>query len=123
MGPPVLLRVAAYRLGLKSGLHPVQRLTGPIARRAVFSAIATVRAQASAKPAWDDSLWWFGWHRAPLPDGLPDWFANPFADTAQPDASRTGGRIPDFGDGDIKGLWELSRMDWAVGLGHHCGSW
>ncbi|SMH54565.1 heparinase II/III-family protein [Maritimibacter sp. HL-12] len=41
-------------------------------------------------------------------------FPNPFSNMVQPDASRDWWRIPDFGAGDIKGLWELSRFDWAV---------
>ncbi|MGJ8590115.1 MAG: alginate lyase family protein [Yoonia sp.] len=67
-----------------------------------------------ANTAWDDALWAFGWHSMPLPDGEPDWFANPFSNTSQPDASRDWWRIADFGTGDIKGLWELSRFDWVV---------
>ncbi len=114
LGPASIARVAAYRLGLKSGRHPVQQLTAPVAQPPFFRAVDAPRPKADPNTAWDDSLWWFGWHRAPLPDAPPDWFANPFSNTAQPDASRDWWRIPDFGTGDIKGLWELSRMDWTV---------
>jgi len=114
LGPASIARVAAYRLGLKSGRHPVQRLNAPVAQPPFFRAIDAPRPIAEPNRAWDNSLWWFGRHSTPLPDAPVDWFANPFSRTAQSDASRDWWRIPDFGTGDIKGLWELSRMDWAV---------
>lgn len=114
LGLASIARVAAYRLGLKSGRHPVQRLAAPVAAPPFFRASERTGKAPPANTAWDDALWWFGWHRMPLPDGQPDWFANPFSDTPQPDASRDWWRIADFGTGDIKGLWELSRFDWVV---------
>ncbi len=114
LGPASIARVAAYRLGLRSGRHPVQRLADPAPQPPFFRSMEVSSPQADPNRAWDDRLWWFGWHSAPLPDAPPDWFANPFSCTVQPDATRDWWRIPDFGCGDIKGLWELSRMDWAV---------
>jgi hypothetical protein len=114
LGPASIARVAAYRLGLKSGWHPVQRLVATVAQPPFFRAVETLGPKADPNRTWDESLRWFGWRRAPLPDGAPDWFANPFSNTAQPDTSCDWWRIPDFCTGDIKGLWELSRMDWAV---------
>lgn len=114
LGPTSIARVAAYRLGLKSGLHPVQRLVAPVAQTSFFRAVDAPGHKADPNHTWDDSLWWFGRHSAPLPDAPPDWFSNPFCDAPQPDASLNWWRISDFGTGDIKGLWELSRMDWVV---------
>lgn len=114
LGAASIARVATYRLGLKSGRHPVQRLAAPVAQPPFFRAIDSPSLKTDPNRSWDDSMWWFGWHRAPLPDAAPDWFANPFSTAPQPDAARDWWRIPDFGTGDIKGLWELSRMDWAV---------
>ena len=114
LGLTSVARVAAYRLGLKSGRHPVQRLAAPAAQPPFFRAMDAPSPQADPNRAWDDRLWWFGWHSASLPEAPPNWFANPFSDAVQPDATLDWWRIPDFGTGDIKGLWELSRMDWAV---------
>lgn len=114
LGPSNLARVAMYRLGLKSGGHPVQRLTAPVAHPPFFRTSERRGDLPAQNTAWEDTLWYFGWHRDPMPDGPPDWFGNPFADAAQPDATRDWWRISDFGNGDIKGLWELSRFDWAV---------
>lgn len=114
LGAFSLVRVGLYRLGLKSGRHPVQRLQAPVAMPPFFRASERLGDLPPANIAWDHAMWGFGWHSMPLPDGEPDWFANPFSDTPQPDASRDWWRIGDFGTGDIKGLWELSRFDWVV---------
>ena len=114
LGPTSIARFAAYRLGLKIGWHPVQQLEAPVAQPPFFRDIDVRSQKADPNDTWDNSLWWFGCRRARLPDTPPDWFANPFSKTVQPDASRDWWLIPDFGTGDIKGLWELSRLDWAV---------
>ena len=114
LGATNIARVAAYRLGLKSGRHPVLRLMAPVAQPPFFRAVEAPSLLADPNRAWDERLWWFGWHSAPLPDAPPNWFDNPFSTKPQPDATRDWWRIPDFGTGDIKGLWELSRMDWVV---------
>lgn len=114
LGPGSIARVAAYRLGLKSGRHPVQRLTAKVAKPPYFCNSERQGSIPSENKAWDDALWWFGWYKAPLSDTSPYWFSNPFSDTPQPDSARDWWSIPDFGAGDIKGLWELSRFDWVV---------
>lgn len=114
LGPVNVARVGAYRLGLKTGLHPVLKLRAEIASPPFFRASNREGPISEPNRAWNDSLWWFGWYPARLPNAAPDWFANPFSDLPQPDASSDWWRIPDFGSGDIKGVWELSRFDWVV---------
>lgn len=107
-------KVAAYKLGLKSGLHPVQRITASVAQPPFFHPIEAEYKNAEPNRSWTDWLWYFGKHKVPFVSVPPDWFSNPFSDSVQPDAKLDWWSIPDFGNGDIKGLWELSRMDWAV---------
>jgi hypothetical protein len=114
LGVSSIARVASYRLGIKSGWHPVQRLRADVATGPFLRASERHGALPQANTTWDDAMWRFGWHRAPLPETPPNWFSNPFSDTPQPDASCDWWQIPDFGTGDIKGLWELSRFDWIV---------
>lgn len=114
LGLSSVVRVASYRLGLKTGVHPVLKLRAETARSPFFRASQRDTTGPVPNSAWNDSLWWFGWYRAAMPEEPPDWFANPFSDQPQPDASHDWWRIPDFGSGDIKGLWELSRFDWVV---------
>ena len=114
LGLPNLARVCVYRIGLKTKLHPVLKLKADAARGPFFGASERSEPLPPPNPAWDDAIWRFGWHREALPEGPPDWFANPFANHPQPSAAQDWWEIPDFTASDIKGLWELSRMDWAV---------
>lgn len=117
LGSVNIARVAIYRLGLRSGLHPVQRLCAPVAQAPFFRVAQAPAGRPAPNWAWTTATCHFGWYHQPLPGAPPDWFANPFSDQPQPDATRDWWRIPDFGHGDIKGVWELSRFDWAVAWG------
>lgn len=114
LGSSSIARVALYRLAVRSGWHPVQRLRADVAKGPFLRVSQRRGAIPSANNAWDDAIWRFGWHRSPLSETPLDWFSNPFSEASQPDASRDWWQIPDFGTGDIKGLWELSRFDWLV---------
>ncbi len=114
LGPESIVRVVLYRLAIKFGVHPAQRLSAPIAVGPFFRAVSQESKLPAPNVNWDDKLNWFGWYGEPLPPGSPDWFYNPFSDNPQPDASHDWWKVPDFGAGDIKGLWELSRFDWVV---------
>lgn len=114
LGLANLARVGIYRFGLKSKLHPVLKLKANVARGPFFRLVKPSEPRPAPNTAWDKTVWRFGWHQEYLPAESPDWFANPFADTPQPDATRNWWEIPDFAANDIKGLWELSRMGWAV---------
>ena len=114
LGPTSIFRVGRYRLGLRTGCSPVLRLRAEVAEGPFLRAPPKLADRPPPNTVWDDTLWRFGWHREPLPEAPPNWFENPFSDLPQPDASHDWWRIPDFGSGDIKGLWELSRFDWLV---------
>ena len=107
-------KVAAYKLGLKCGLHPVQRITASVAQPPFFHPTEAEYKNAEPNRSWTDRLWYFGKHNVAFDSSPPDWFSNPFSASVQPDAKLDWWHIPDFGNGDIKGLWELSRMEWVV---------
>ncbi|WP_218000383.1 heparinase II/III family protein [Sphingomonas soli] len=116
LGAHSVLRVAAYRIGLKTGLHPVQRLKARPIDGKFFAPAANSQAGATGEAA--RSLHYFGWREVPVTGQAPDWFANPFTGaTAQP-AMRPWWTIPDFAEatGDIKILWEPSRFQWCLDL-------
>lgn len=114
LGPASIARVGTYRLGLKTGWHPVQKLRWNVAKGPFLRKSERRGEIPLANTTWDNAMWWFGWHHAALREAPPDWFANPFSDKPQPDASHDWWNVPDFGAGDIKGLWELSRFDWVI---------
>jgi hypothetical protein len=118
LGPANLARVAAYRLGLRSGLHPVLRLHADVPEPPYYGPPRTpVSAHAVARTQWLDTAEYFGAHDIPA-KWTPDWHANPFRPGARVDSTRHWSRIPDFDPkiGDIKALWEASRFDWLIAM-------
>lgn len=114
LGPQSVARVGAYRLGLRSGRHPVQRISAVAPSMPLFAA-PTIRAGLpTANTRWSDRLWWFDWFSAEHAGEAPDWHYSPFG-SGPADKASNWWAIPDFaGSGDIKGVWELSRFGWSV---------
>lgn len=118
LGLPNLARVLAYRLGVKLGLNLVQRIRALIPDGPVFDPPPQACADLSAGPL-PSRRWWnrqdyFGWFQ--IDDAaIPHWHRNPFTGAEVPDPMRPWWRIPDFDDrvGDIKIVWEASRLDWV----------
>lgn len=107
-------RVACYRLALKAGLHPVLKIRADVPSGPFFSTGFVRRDLPPPNCSWDKQIWWFGWFCQETCNNAPNWFANPFSNVPQPDATMDWWRLSDFNAGDIKGLWELSRFDWLV---------
>tara|TARA_R110000772_G_scaffold46813_9_gene106934 strand:+ start:16736 stop:18544 length:1809 start_codon:yes stop_codon:yes gene_type:complete len=114
LGFPNLVRVGKYRIGIKSGLHPVLKQKAELAQGPFFRASERATPLPPANNAWDDAIWWFDWYSEPRTDSPPNWFSNPFSTQTQPDAGLDWWCVPDFGSGDIKGLWEISRFGWVL---------
>lgn len=118
LGPANLLRVAAYRIGLQTGVHPVLRLQAECSYGPFFVAPRTpAPVDAIARDTWRKWTIYFGAHRFPV-NGPPDWHANPFRIGGRVDATQHWSRIRDFNPsiGDIKGIWEASRFDWLIAM-------
>ncbi|MEZ9254108.1 heparinase II/III-family protein [Vibrio cyclitrophicus] len=110
-----LARVFAYRLGVKTGINPVKKLICKLSEGPFFGEYKGTNVGFPVNSQWLNNHCYFGksrknndtpnWHQSCLNgkvsrNELP-WYA-----------------ISDFdnGVGDIKGVWEASRMDWAVGF-------
>lgn len=106
-----LIRVAGYRLGVRSGLHPVRRIRASTPIGPFF--LAEPGRVPAAIPA--EPILLFGrWPANPAGDP-PDWLADPLTGKRIDRAEQPWWQIPDFDPtvGDIKRIWELSRLDWA----------
>ena len=114
LGPRSLARVAVYRLGLRSGRHPVQRIVPPARITGPFFRAKPV--ERDLPPASATTLQRFDIHEVSAQDGPPDWFANPFGRDLHAAADKSWWTIGDFGQGDIKGVWEMSRLGWMFPL-------
>ena len=111
-----IVRVFGYRLRMKAGIHPAQRITaGPPPRAPFFGPVGTT-SPLTAPGAWRDTGDYFGWFRPLLGADPPDWYRNPLTGTRAPAPDRAWWAIPDFDPaaGDIKAIWEASRFDWVV---------
>lgn len=109
-------RVGLYRLGLRSGFHPAQRIAAAIPRAPFFAQPPARGDLPEPNASWQGKLRWYDWKEVPNDGGAPDWFAHPFGERIQADTGLPWWRIPDFGGGDIKNLWELSRFGWAPAM-------
>lgn len=118
LGLPNILRAAGYRLGVRLGLSPVRCLAAPVPQGPFFTESQLSALVDAGVSDWQSVAHLFS--RWPVPVGVepPDWLANPLTGQAIPQPDRPWWQIPDFDPavGDIKLIWELSRMDWLLAL-------
>jgi len=116
LGLPNLFRVAQYRALIRTGYHPVQRLHGKVPKGPYYASPNLYLINTNSKKNLPDKISLFGWYKHHLATLPSSWHSNPFAQADQPSASLEWWRIADFGYGDIKGVWELSRFEWVLTL-------
>lgn len=118
LGLPNIARAAGYRVGVRLGLNPVHRLRGQVPAGPFFGASRLPEQSAPAVSDWQASARLFSRWPVALGGGPPDWLANPMTGQRMPAPERHWWQIPDFDPavGDIKLVWELSRMDWVLAL-------
>lgn len=112
-----ILTVARYRLLLKAGLHPVQKLSPAKTAGPYFNASALPSTHLAPVRDWSKTALLFGYREMDISDP-PAWFQNPLTKAIYPRSTTIWHQLPDFDPdfGDIKLVWELSRMDWVVAL-------
>ncbi|MBE1286469.1 MAG: heparinase [Alteromonadaceae bacterium] len=107
-------RFAIYKMGVRTGFNPVKRLSQAKISGFFFRHIPCSRERQLAKPY---KLVPFGW--------LPElsvkelsWDKSLLTKQRFSEMKRPWFKISDFDSsvGDIKGIWEASRFDWALGL-------
>lgn len=111
-------RVAAYRLAARFGVGSVRQANAPIPEGPFFRTETPHSPTPAPAPDWSGEARWFGWYRLPLHGACPDWFLNPFSGHHATRREKPWWLIPDFDPelGDIKAIWELSRLDWVLAL-------
>jgi hypothetical protein len=116
LGLPNIARAAGYRVGVKLGLNPVRRLQAAVPKGPLFQPPSLAALQARPVSAWQTSAQLFSHWPYMVTAAPPDWLANPFTGQRVAGSMRGWWKIPDFDPavGDIKLIWELSRMDWVL---------
>lgn len=117
LGLPNIARAAGYRLGVKLGLNPVRQLQASTPVGPFFCPSQGKSAvNAPSVSAWGAAGSLFSRWPLAMGDGPPDWLANPLTGQRVAASERGWWEIPDFDPavGDIKLIWELSRLDWVL---------
>ena len=112
-----LIRIFCYRLGIKLRFNRVLRLKGASPSGQFFKqpTLAPIFGVRANKDNWVSKAKLFDSLVLDL-NGVPSWLANPLTGNPLPNPERPWWEIPDFDEkvGDIKLIWELSRMDWVL---------
>jgi hypothetical protein len=113
-----ILSVAIYRFLIRLNLHRVQRIKGRIPATPFFTHSLLATIDLPIPDNWKVDAWLFGRWRVRLTVGAPNWLKDPLSGRLVSDARRTWWQIPDFDPtvGDIKLIWEFSRLDWVLAL-------
>lgn len=116
LGLPNVLRVAVYRAGIRFGIHPVLKISARLAVGPFYAKPGT--ATDLQPPPAVDSLLSFGWHSRAAGAKAPDWHVNPITGARVTNPTVPWWQIADFDPaiGDVKTVWEASRMGWLIPL-------
>ncbi len=115
LGISNVIRVAYYRLSLRLGFNPVQRLVEEQVAGPFFVSNCSGPTGLSPSSKWIDKTCYFGWAEFEITGKAPAWHFNPFKQNHINDVEQPWFKIPDFSAaGDIKVIWEPSRFDWVI---------
>lgn len=118
LGLPNIARAVGYAAGVRLGLNPVRRLRAEQPTGNFFAPVKIVPAPVAPVVGWQDTGALFSRWPLALESGPPNWLANPLTGQMVRSPLRPWWQIPDFDPevGDIKLIWELSRMDWLLSM-------
>ncbi len=107
--------VVLYRLLLRLGVHPVQRIRRPVSSGPFFPETEDTY-QANLQIPIQADLTYFGWYCLPTLETPPAWYCNPFNGYEVKESQLPWWQLSDFQSavGDIKTIWEPSRFDWVL---------
>lgn len=113
LGVQNLARVGGYQIGIRSGLNPVKKLTFEKPEGVFYTHPASIKQTHFPINAWKKEHRYFGkrWRTT----DMPNWHLSCLT-KLEARSDSPWFKIGDFNSavGDIKGVWEASRFDWAV---------
>lgn len=112
------LNVAFYKLALKGSVHPACRLKAGVISGPFFGVSQLGQVGGNISSAWIEGMTFFSSTKISSDGRPPNWFTNDLnkAQIHPESLQLPWWRIKDFDPrvSDIKLIWELSRMHWAV---------
>jgi Heparinase II/III-like protein/Heparinase II/III N-terminus len=116
IGLPNIARVAAYKTGVRSGLIAALRVQAQTPAGQFFKPATLPPVSIAPAESWQTEGLLFSYWRFAIDEHAPNWHANPLTGKRINRPERHWWEIPDFDPdvGDIKLIWELSRMDWVL---------
>jgi hypothetical protein len=111
-----VVTVIFYRLMIKLSIHPACLIKGDNPNGPFFSKSRLPTLRIPPVSSWDDCGLLFSYIDIPLGESPPDWLTNPITGDKIESGLLPWWKISDFDEqtGDIKLIWEQSRMDWVV---------
>ena len=115
LGLPEFAAVILYRVLIRFSLHPVCTIEATIPPGPFFAKSRLPESCLVAVSTWDTSASLFSYLDA-LIDEPPKWLNNPITGDQVASKLHPWWKISDFDNsvGDIKLIWEQSRMNWVV---------
>ena len=110
------LTVILYRVMIKLSIHPVCFIKGDIPSGPFFRKSRLPPSGLTAVSNWDNACNLFSHINIPLINEPPNWLDNPISGGKLNSGMEHWWKISDFDDltGDIKLVWEQSRMNWVI---------
>jgi len=116
LGLSNILQVTFYRVRIKLGFYLLQNSKEKIPNEPFFVKRSFTKINAPPILNWQKSALLFGHLPFHVTNLSPSWFVNPLSRESKICPNKSWWLIPDFDPsvGDIKLIWELSRMDWVL---------
>lgn len=116
LGLKEVILVAMYRVMIKLNLHPVCKIKSDIPSGPFFYETKLPWSDLPSVSSWKDYGSLFSHIKFPLGNCPPDWLANPINGYKSDQSLLPWWKISDFDEstGDVKLIWEQSRMDWVL---------
>lgn len=110
-----LMRVFVYQLGIKTGLNKVKKITSEVEAGDFFNAYDGSVVDYPCNLQWTNQHTYFG--HSQHDHSIPNWHKN-CLNSVLAESDNPWYLIGDFNEqlGDIKGVWEASRLEWLIGF-------
>jgi len=118
LGISNVLRVGFYRLSIKYKFNPVFKITSDLLDEPLYNTPKDPNPGLPIVESWENKEINNSFFSLKIQQQPPDWHYNQFTDKVSKDADKLWSQIKDFDPelGDIKALWDVSRLDWIIPL-------